>query len=95
MLLKSALHLLLKLKFQFIEETLHKDANYDVGLHIDSVQKVNDWMKNSLYGYLTCKRLAFPVVKWFVRNNWGKYRIQKVTMNTNDFFFLSSRYKGC
>lgn len=44
-----------KANFWFIEETLHKDADYNVGLPIDSVQEVNERIKNSLYGYFIGK----------------------------------------
>ncbi|GKC63713.1 zinc finger, CCHC-type containing protein, partial [Tanacetum coccineum] len=55
------------------------DADYDVWLPLDTVHEVNDRMKNSLYMHFVGKRLAFPVVKWFVRNNWEKYGLKKVT----------------
>ncbi|GJV44903.1 hypothetical protein Tco_1429439 [Tanacetum coccineum] len=41
------------------------DADYRASLHLDSVHKVNDRMKDSLYGYFIGKRLAFPVVEWY------------------------------
>ncbi|GJS83759.1 zinc knuckle CX2CX4HX4C containing protein [Tanacetum coccineum] len=63
------------------------DADYDVWLPLASVHEVNDRMKNSLYGYFIGKRLAFPVVEWFVPNNWEKYGLKKVTM-VKDFFFI-------
>lgn len=77
-----------KAMFRKIEEQIPKDTDYDVDLPIDSVFEVNEWLKNSLYGYLIGKRHAFPVVDWFVRINWKKYCIVKATMNANDFFFL-------
>ncbi|PWA89858.1 zinc knuckle CX2CX4HX4C [Artemisia annua] len=40
-------------------------SDYDVALPIASVHKVNERMKNSLYGYFISKRLAFPIVEWF------------------------------
>nr|GEU74239.1 hypothetical protein [Tanacetum cinerariifolium] len=59
----------------------------DVWLPLASIHEVNDRMKNSMYGYFVGKRLAFPVVEWFMRNNWEKYGLNKVTM-VKDFFFL-------
>lgn len=57
-----------KANFRLImEETLHKDVDYDVSLPIDSIQEVNERMKNSLFSYVIGKRLAFIVVEWFVR----------------------------
>nr|GEU83346.1 calcium-dependent protein kinase 7 [Tanacetum cinerariifolium] len=52
-------------------------ADYDFWLPLASVHEVKDRMKNSIYGYFIGKRLAFPVVKWIVRNNWEKYRLEK------------------
>ncbi|GJR29114.1 hypothetical protein Tco_1105346 [Tanacetum coccineum] len=49
------------------------DADYDVWLPLVWVHKVDDRMKNSLYCYFISKMLAFPVVEWFVLNNWKKY----------------------
>ncbi|GKA22163.1 zinc knuckle CX2CX4HX4C containing protein [Tanacetum coccineum] len=63
------------------------DADYDVWLPLASVHEVNDKMKNSMYVYFIGKRLAFPVVEWFVPNNWEKYGLKKVTM-VKDFFFI-------
>ncbi|GJR70179.1 zinc knuckle CX2CX4HX4C containing protein [Tanacetum coccineum] len=51
-------------------------------------------MKNSLYGYFIGKRLAFPVMEWFVRNNWEKYGFKKVTMVKGFFFFKFSSTEG-
>nr|GEW38235.1 hypothetical protein [Tanacetum cinerariifolium] len=53
------------------------DADNDVWLPLASVHEVNDRMKNPLYGYFIGKRPAFPVVEWFVRNNWEKYGLEK------------------
>ncbi|GJV50422.1 nucleic acid-binding, OB-fold protein [Tanacetum coccineum] len=51
-------------------------------------------MKNSLYGYFSGKRLSFPVVEWFVRNNWKKYGLEKVTLVKVFFFFKFSSTEG-
>nr|GEW87038.1 ribonuclease H-like domain-containing protein [Tanacetum cinerariifolium] len=77
-----------------LEENVPNDANYDVWLPLASVHEVNDRVKNSLYGYFIGKRLAFPVVEWFVRNNWEKYGQKKVTMMKGFFFFKSSSIEG-
>ncbi|XP_022014985.1 uncharacterized protein LOC110914504 [Helianthus annuus] len=45
-------------------------------------------MANTLYGYFLEDRVAYPVVEYFVRNNWKKYGIQKSMMNDNGFFFF-------
>ncbi|GJV85665.1 hypothetical protein Tco_1525563 [Tanacetum coccineum] len=46
-----------------LEVNAPNDANYDIWLPLASVHKVNDRMKNSLYGYFIGKRLSFPVVE--------------------------------
>nr|GEW07151.1 ATP-dependent DNA helicase PIF1-like [Tanacetum cinerariifolium] len=42
-------------------------------------------------------RLAFPVVEYYARNNWGKHELKRVMMNTKGFFFfkLSLRCDEC
>ncbi|PWA61290.1 ATPase, F1/V1/A1 complex, alpha/beta subunit, Zinc knuckle CX2CX4HX4C [Artemisia annua] len=52
------------------------------------VEEVNSRFENTLYGYFLDKRIAFPVVDYYVRNAWAKYGIQKVMMNANCFFFF-------
>nr|GFB68176.1 hypothetical protein [Tanacetum cinerariifolium] len=52
-----------------LEANVPNDLDYDVWLPLASVHEVNYRMKNSLYDYFIGKRLAFPVVEWFVRNN--------------------------
>ncbi|GKC21343.1 zinc knuckle CX2CX4HX4C containing protein [Tanacetum coccineum] len=56
------------------------NVDYDIWIPLASLHEVNDRMKNSLYGYIIGERLAFPVVEWFMRNNWKKYALEKVTL---------------
>ncbi|GKE01732.1 hypothetical protein Tco_1389715 [Tanacetum coccineum] len=51
-----------KANLQKLEATVPNDVDYDVWLLLPLVHEVNDRMKNSLYGYLIGKRLAFPIV---------------------------------
>ncbi|GKB71650.1 hypothetical protein Tco_0933062 [Tanacetum coccineum] len=83
-----------KLVDRMSKANVPNDADYDVWLPLDSVHKVNDRMKNSLYVYFIGKRLAFPVVEWFVRNNWETYGLKKVTLVKGFFFFKFSSTKG-
>nr|GEZ09354.1 zinc knuckle CX2CX4HX4C [Tanacetum cinerariifolium] len=76
------------------EANVPNDPDYDVWLPLDLVHEVNDKMKNFLYGYFISKRLAFPVVEWFVRNNWEKYGLTKVMMVRGFFFFKFSSLEG-
>ncbi|XP_022024397.1 uncharacterized protein LOC110924709 [Helianthus annuus] len=60
----------------------------DVVLPRESVRLARDKMANTLYGYFLGDRVAYPVVEYFVRNNWKKYGILKSMMNDNGFFFF-------
>nr|GEW81344.1 zinc knuckle CX2CX4HX4C [Tanacetum cinerariifolium] len=76
------------------EANVPSDPDYDVWLPLALVHEINDRMKNFLYGYFISKRLAFPVVEWFVRNNWEKYGLTKVMMVRGFFFFKFSSLEG-
>ncbi|GKE06688.1 hypothetical protein Tco_1398706, partial [Tanacetum coccineum] len=54
---------------QKLDVNVPDDTDYNVWLPLAMVYEVNDRMKNSFYGYFIGKRLVFPVVEWFVRNN--------------------------
>ncbi|GJW40856.1 hypothetical protein Tco_0066701 [Tanacetum coccineum] len=58
-------------------ETTSPNQNGGDQFPLALVHKVNDRMKNFLYVYFIGKRLAFPVIEWFVRNNWEKYGLEK------------------
>ncbi|XP_021979838.1 uncharacterized protein LOC110875957 [Helianthus annuus] len=76
-----------KLNFRsLVSEQAHDGC--DVVLPKDSVRLVQDKLANTLYGYFLGDRVAFPVVDYFVRNNWKKYGVQKAMMNDNGFFFF-------
>ncbi|GJZ70829.1 hypothetical protein Tco_0634680 [Tanacetum coccineum] len=85
---------LTKANLRKLDATVPNDVDYDVGLPLASVHEVNDRMKNSLYGYFIGKRLAFLVVGWFLRNNWEKYELKKVTLVKGFFFFEFSSNEG-
>ncbi|GJT62467.1 zinc knuckle CX2CX4HX4C containing protein [Tanacetum coccineum] len=52
------------------------------------VQKVSTRFEHTLYGYFIGKRLAFPVVEYYARNNWGKHGLKRIMMNNKGFFFF-------
>ncbi|GJV46924.1 zinc knuckle CX2CX4HX4C containing protein [Tanacetum coccineum] len=52
------------------------------------VETVSTRLDNTLYGYFICKRIAFPVVDYYARNNWGKYGLIRIMMNSKGFFFF-------
>ncbi|GJX82575.1 zinc knuckle CX2CX4HX4C containing protein [Tanacetum coccineum] len=63
-----------------------KGANVSIPRKI--VETVSSRLANTLYGYFIGKRIAFPVVEYFVRNNWGKYGLTRIMMNSKGFFFF-------
>ncbi|GKC24402.1 zinc knuckle CX2CX4HX4C containing protein, partial [Tanacetum coccineum] len=52
------------------------------------VETVSTRFDNTLYGYFIGKRIAFLVVEYYARNNWGKYGLTRIMMNSKGFFFL-------
>nr|XP_043619789.1 uncharacterized protein LOC122591593 [Erigeron canadensis] len=53
----------------------------------ESVKQVFNRYQYTLSGYFIGKRVAFPVVENFARNNWVKHGFIKIMMNVNGFFF--------
>ncbi|GKA62693.1 hypothetical protein Tco_0762212 [Tanacetum coccineum] len=51
-------------------DNLCEGANVSIPRKI--VETFSSRLANALYGYFIGKRIAFPVVEYFVRNNWGK-----------------------
>ncbi|KAK1407890.1 hypothetical protein QVD17_39517 [Tagetes erecta] len=78
--------LIKQVNFRFFY-TLEKQQGVDVVLPRESVKMVQDKLAFTLYGYFIGDREAFPVMKYFVQNNWKKYGLQKIMMNANGFFF--------
>ncbi|XP_021985819.1 uncharacterized protein LOC110882016 [Helianthus annuus] len=60
----------------------------DVVLPKESVRVVKDKLAYTLYGYFLGDRVAYPVVEYFVRNNWKKFGLQKTMMNASGYFFF-------
>ncbi|GKF03817.1 zinc knuckle CX2CX4HX4C containing protein, partial [Tanacetum coccineum] len=52
------------------------------------VKKVSTRFEHALYGYFIGKRMVFPVVEYYVRNNWAKYGLKRIMMNSKGFFFF-------
>ncbi|XP_021987007.1 uncharacterized protein LOC110883597 [Helianthus annuus] len=76
-----------KVNFRFLE-SLDKIDDTDVDIPVESVKKVQDRFTNVLFGYFLGKRLAFPVVEYFVTKRWEKYGLRKCMMNGKGFFFF-------
>ncbi|GJV24696.1 zinc knuckle CX2CX4HX4C containing protein [Tanacetum coccineum] len=52
------------------------------------VKKVSTRFEHTLYGYFIGKRMAFPVVEYYARNNWVKHGLKRIMMNSKGFFFF-------
>ncbi|GKB11297.1 zinc knuckle CX2CX4HX4C containing protein [Tanacetum coccineum] len=52
------------------------------------VKKVSTHFEHTLYGYFIGKRMAFPVVEYYARNNWAKHGLKRIMMNNKGFFFF-------
>ncbi|GKD32426.1 zinc knuckle CX2CX4HX4C containing protein [Tanacetum coccineum] len=52
------------------------------------VAKVSTRYQNTLYGYFIGKRMAFPVVEYYAKNNWAKHGLKRIMMNAKGFFFF-------
>ncbi|GKD15491.1 hypothetical protein Tco_1199898, partial [Tanacetum coccineum] len=48
------------------------------------VEKVSLRFEHTLYGYFIGKRIAFPVVEYFVQNNWAKHGLTRIMMNRKE-----------
>ncbi|GKB23311.1 zinc knuckle CX2CX4HX4C containing protein [Tanacetum coccineum] len=91
---KLSLTSLTKANLRKLDANVPNDVYYDVWLPLASFHEVKDRMKHSPYGYFIGKKLAFAVVEWFVRNNWEKYELKKVTFVKCFFFFKFSSTEG-
>ncbi|GJR30162.1 integrase, catalytic region, zinc finger, CCHC-type containing protein [Tanacetum coccineum] len=67
-------------------ENLFEGANFSIPRKV--VETVSTRFVNTLNGYFISKRIAFPVVEYYVRNNWGKYGLTRIMMNSKGFFFF-------
>ncbi|GJX38733.1 zinc knuckle CX2CX4HX4C containing protein [Tanacetum coccineum] len=63
---------------------------YGVNISISRkvVEKVSTRFEHTLYGYFIGKRMAFPVVEYYARNNWAKHGLKRIMMNNKGFFFF-------
>nr|GFA25440.1 zinc knuckle CX2CX4HX4C [Tanacetum cinerariifolium] len=50
------------------------------------VEKVSSHFEHTLYGCFIRKRMAFPVVEYYARNNWAKHELKRIMMNNKSFF---------
>nr|GEU74946.1 hypothetical protein [Tanacetum cinerariifolium] len=62
--------------------------SFNIYIPRKAVEKVSTRFEHTLYGYFIGKRMAFPVVEYYVRNNWAKHGLKRITMNNKGFFFF-------
>ncbi|GKD87786.1 uncharacterized protein Tco_1358940, partial [Tanacetum coccineum] len=60
----------------------------DISMPRRVVENVSTRFENTLYGYFIGKRLAFPVVEYYVKNNWAKFGLKRIMLNAKGFFFF-------
>jgi hypothetical protein len=83
-----------KINFRQLESEVTLPG-FDIVLPRQSVQKVNDKLSSTLFGYFIGTRVAYPVVEFFVKEQWKPFGLQKIMMNSNGFFFFKfSNDKG-
>ncbi|GJW46208.1 zinc knuckle CX2CX4HX4C containing protein [Tanacetum coccineum] len=66
---------------------INKSTSY-AGVAGGIVEKVSTRFEHTLYGYFIGKRMAFPVVEYYARNNWAKHGLKRIMMNSKGFFFF-------
>ncbi|GJY25762.1 zinc knuckle CX2CX4HX4C containing protein [Tanacetum coccineum] len=67
--------------------TLVVDPIFDgvnISIPRNVVEKVSTRFEHTLYGYFIGKRMVFPVVEYYARNNWGKHGLKMIMMNSKE-----------
>ncbi|GJS82429.1 hypothetical protein Tco_0748970 [Tanacetum coccineum] len=59
----------------FVPDLVFNGVNISIPCKI--VEKVSTCFQHTLHGYFIGKRMAFPVVEYYVRNNWGETWAEK------------------
>nr|GEW19405.1 hypothetical protein [Tanacetum cinerariifolium] len=77
-----------KVNFRSLDTDKPINAKVEVKIPKASVLEVHSRFGFSLYSYFVVKRLAFPVVEYYVKNAWQQYNIVRVMMNSKGFFFF-------
>ncbi|GJW79033.1 hypothetical protein Tco_0140715 [Tanacetum coccineum] len=68
----------------FLADKVFDGVNISISCNV--VEKVSVRFKNTLYGYFIGKRMAFPVVEYYVKNNWAKHGLKRIMMNAKGLF---------
>nr|GEW15058.1 RNA-directed DNA polymerase, eukaryota, reverse transcriptase zinc-binding domain protein [Tanacetum cinerariifolium] len=61
----------------------------DIAISMELVRVVHEWLSNTVYGFLWGTRVAYPVVKNYVKNTWSTYGLNKSMMTIKDMFFFN------
>ncbi|GJW26964.1 putative reverse transcriptase domain-containing protein [Tanacetum coccineum] len=77
-----------KVNFRSFELDKPINAKAEVKIPKASILDVHSRFGFSLYGYFVGKRVAFPVVEYYVKNAWKKFGLVRVMMNSKGFFFF-------
>jgi hypothetical protein len=77
-----------KINFRALDTDKPTNAKAEVKIPLASVLKVHSRFGFSMYRYFVGKRVAFPVVEYYIKNAWQKYGIVRVMMNVKGFLFL-------
>lgn len=84
-----------KANFRYMEVPTSNDEGIKFCMPVQVVNEVQTRFENTLYGYFIGKRLAYPVVEYFVKQNWGKFGLTRIMLNAKGFFFFKfSSHKG-
>lgn len=62
--------------------------NHDTMLPMAAMKKVLTRYDNTLVGYFLGKTIAFPLVKNYVTNTWGKFGLQKLMKNGDGVYLF-------
>nr|GEW53602.1 reverse transcriptase domain-containing protein [Tanacetum cinerariifolium] len=80
-----------KLSFDHIPNTTESSATkHDkptLAIPLSVVEEVSARFSNTLYGYFIGKRLVFPLVENYVKNNWTKFGLKRVMLDEGFFLF--------
>jgi hypothetical protein len=76
-----------KVNFRLLESAVNLPG-FDIVLPRQSVQKVHEKLSSTLFGYFIGTRVAFPVVEYFVKENWKPFGIQKKNYDELEWFLF-------
>ncbi|GJS23712.1 uncharacterized protein Tco_0452344, partial [Tanacetum coccineum] len=63
-----------------------KPSSYAGAAGASNTNKLNK--RINVFSMVAENRMAFPVVEYYVKNNWNKYGLKRIMMNVKGFFFF-------